>query len=307
MNNTPSHGTSGGVASATVPLWSLLLPPAALLLLLLVASQRPDGRLHLWVLDVGQGDAILLRTPRGNTALIDGGPGATPLLNGVGKELPFWQRNLNLVVLTHPHDDHLTGLVDLLGRYRVDEVVQTAFTPTTRTQEEWLRTLKDRAVTVYYARSGEEIGFQGEPDVSLRVLSPATPGAAAELKGGGLNNTSIVMKLSYGSENILLEGDAQVDAEDEMVRREAPELAAQVLKVGHHGSSTSSSAPFLKQVQPQVAIISVGAGNSYGHPTSQTLQALQKAGAKVLRTDQNGTIEVIADKNQMWVRSERNQ
>lgn len=296
---------SNSLASATVPLWSLLLPPAAILLLLLVASQRPDGRLHLWVLDVGQGDAILLRTPRGNTALIDGGPGATPLLNGVGKELPFWQRNLNLVVLTHPHDDHLTGLVDLLGRYRVDEVIQTAFTPTTRTQEEWLRTLKDRAVAVHYARSGEEIGFQGEPDLSLRVLSPATPDAAAELKGGGLNNTSIVMKLSYGSENILLEGDAQVEAEGEMVRRETSELPAQVLKVGHHGSSTSSSAPFLSQVQPQVAIISVGAGNSYGHPTSQTLQALQKAGAKVLRTDLNGAIEIIADKSRMWVRSER--
>ncbi len=296
---------SNSLASATVPLWSLLLPPAAILLLLLVASQRPDGRLHLWVLDVGQGDAILLRTPRGNTALIDGGPGATPLLNGVGKELPFWQRNLNLVVLTHPHDDHLTGLVDLLGRYRVDEVVETAFTPTTRTQEEWLRTLKDRAVAVHYARSGEEISFQGEPDLSLRVLSPATPDAAAELKGGGLNNTSIVMKLSYGRENILLEGDAQVEAEGEMVRRETSELPAQVLKVGHHGSSTSSSAPFLSQVQPQVAIISVGAGNSYGHPTSQTLQALQKAGAKVLRTDLNGAIEIIADKSQMWVRSER--
>src|SRR6266480_7963007 len=90
-----------------VPLWSLLLPWVVALSLLLVASQRPDGRLHLWVLDVGQGDAILLRTPGGHTALIDGGPGATPVLNGVGGHIPFWQRDLDLLVLTHPHQDHM--------------------------------------------------------------------------------------------------------------------------------------------------------------------------------------------------------
>src|SRR5438094_9755418 len=112
----------------TAPLWAALLPVPILVLLLVIASQMPDGRLHLWVLDVGQGDAILLRTPKGHTALIDGGPGATPVLNGVGQHIAFWEHNLDLLVLTHPHEDHMMGLVEVVRRYQVGRVVETEFT-----------------------------------------------------------------------------------------------------------------------------------------------------------------------------------
>src|SRR5438034_2048259 len=132
MSNTaqPILPTTAEQSRRTVPLWSLLLPVLATALLLLVASQQPDGRLHIWVLDVGQGDSILVRTPAGHVALIDGGPGATPVLNGVGAHLPFWQHELDLLVLTHPHQDHLMGFTDILGRYHIDQVVETQFTAT---------------------------------------------------------------------------------------------------------------------------------------------------------------------------------
>ncbi len=292
-------------AHRTAPLWSLFLPLIATLLLLMIASQEPDGRLHVWVLDVGQGDSIFLKTPAGHTALIDGGPGATPVLNGVGTHVPFWQHDIDLLVLTHPHQDHLMAFPDILARYHIDEVVQTEFTATSGVQAEWLRMVRGRSVPVQYARRGDVISFEGEPDVTLRVLSPITPDASYERQGGDINNTSIVLKLGFGNQSILLEGDAQQKAESDMDLHEKDQLASQILKVGHHGSNTSSSPQFLNEVKPQIAIISVGAGNKFGHPASQTLDALQRVGAKIYRTDLNGTVEVIADKEKMWVKSER--
>ena len=178
--------------AVTVPVWSLLLPVALAVLLVVIAGQRPDRRLHVWVLDVGQGDAILVKTPAGHTALVDGGPEATPLLNGIGEHLPFWQHDIDLVVLTHPHQDHLMGLVETLERYEVDQAVQTEFTATSGVQGEWLRVLKEREVPVHYARRGDAIGFEGEPEVTLRVLSPLTPDARQEGSGGDINNTSML-------------------------------------------------------------------------------------------------------------------
>ncbi len=285
------------------------MPLIAVAFLLVAAAQRSDGRLHVWVLDIGQGDAILVRTPQGHTALIDGGPGATPLLNEMGEHLPFWQRDLDLMLLTHPHQDHMMGLIDVLERYQVDQVVQTEFTATGSLEGQWLYAVKTHNVPVHYPRRGETVSFEGEPEIELRILSPLTPQALLgghERSGGDdINNASIVLRLSYGKHDILLEGDAQDEAEADMVGLPGDEIASEILKVGHHGSNTSSSREFVGRVRPEVAIISVGAGNKYGHPASETLQTLEEAGAMIYRTDHNGTIEVIADKERMWVRSER--
>src|SRR5438874_8365686 len=125
MSDTDPTTDQPDKAATTVPMWSLPVPFVVALLLLLIASQQPDGRLHLWVLDVGQGDSILLRTPQGHTALIDGGPGATPVLNAIGAHIPFWQRNLDLLVLTAPHQEQMMALPDVLQRYHVEQIVQT--------------------------------------------------------------------------------------------------------------------------------------------------------------------------------------
>ena len=281
------------------------MPLFVLALLLVAAAQRPDGKLHLWVLDIGQGDAILLRTPNGHTALIDGGPGATPLLSEMGERLPFWQRNLDLVVLTHPNQDHMMGLIEVLERYQVDQVIQTEFTATAGLVDQWLYSVKSHNVPVHYPRRGESVTFEGEPEIDLRVLNPLTPEVPRGKGNEEINNASIVLRLSYGKHDILLEGDAQGEAEDEMIRLLENEIASEILKVGHHGSATSSTPRFVNRVRPQVAIISVAADNKYGHPASETLQTLEEAGALIYRTDLNGTVEVIADKEQMWVRSER--
>ncbi|MDQ3704846.1 MAG: hypothetical protein M3437_06405 [Chloroflexota bacterium] len=281
----------GGV---TLPLWGLAVPVVALIMLLVIVGQQPDGRLHLWVLDVGQGEAILLRTPQGHTAVIDGGPGATPLLNGIGNRLPFWQRDIDLVVLTRPVQDRLMGLVDLMGRYEAGQVVQTEYTATGGVQAQWLRLLSSRQVPVHYAARGETLTFAGEPDVVLEVLSP-----------GAEDDTPIALKLTYASHSILISGDARDEAEAEMLSYKGEGLRSQVLVVGHSGGKGAATPQFLSAVKPQAAIISVGQGNRFGYPAPETLERLSAAGALIYRTDLNGTVEVIADRERLWVRAER--
>ncbi len=290
--NTPRKQTAPG--RVTMPLWGLAVPIVVLIMLLVIAGQQPDGRLHLWVLDVGQGEAILLRTPQGHTAVIDGGPGATPLLNGIGNRLPFWQRDLDLVVLTRPVQDRLMGLVDLMARYEVGQVVQTEYTATGGVQAQWLRLLGSQQVPVHYAIRGETLTFAGEPDVVLEVLSPGAEG-----------DEPIALKLTYASHSILISGDARDEAEAEMLSYKGEGLRSQVLVVGHSGGKGAATPRFLSAVKPQAAIISVGQGNRFGYPAPETLESLSAAGALIYRTDLNGTVEVIADRERLWVRAER--
>jgi competence protein ComEC len=282
------------------PLWALLLPVLLALALAVVASQRPDGRLHVWVLDVGQGDSTLIRTPGGHTALVDGGPGITPLAGGIGRHIPFWQRDIDLVVLTHPQQDHLMGLIELVERYKVGRVVQTAFEPKGNVQLAWDAALRREGVPVYHARRGDIISFEGEPDVTLRVLHPSGDGESANP-----NEESVVVRLEYGSTRILLAGDVEADAEAEMLREALPYLRSDVLKVAHHGSDTSTTQTFLDVAGPRVAVIPVGAGNRLGHPSPDVLDRLAASGAEVYRTDLDGTIEIIAEKDRFWVQPQR--
>lgn len=278
----------------SVPLWALVVPVFALVMLLVIVGQQPDGRLHLWVLNVGQGEAILVRTPEGHTALVDGGPGATSLLNGVGSRLPFWQHNIDLVVLTRPTQERLTGLVELVGRYDVGQVVQTEFTATGGMQAQWLGLLSSRKIPVHYAVRGETLTFSGETEVALEVLNPRE-----EREG------PVALRLTYGSHSILIGGDARDKDEAEMVSYKGEGLRSQVHVVGHFGGKGASIPRFLSAVQPKVAIISVGAGNRFGYPAPETVEALSAKGALVYRTDLNGTVEIIADKERLWARADR--
>ncbi|MEK7123399.1 MAG: ComEC/Rec2 family competence protein [Patescibacteria group bacterium] len=274
---------------------------AAVLVWLAVLAYQPSGFLEVNFFDVGQGDAIFIEAPSGNQVLIDGGPSRTVLAK-LGRLMPFWDRTIDLLILTHPHYDHLAGLIEVLKRYKIGMVLMPNESIKTAAFKEFLRTIEEKNIPVKYAKAGMIIHFGKGSGAAFYVLSPKT---AAELefdehsegfggKGMSLNESSIVGKLIYGKAKFLLTGDAGVETEQKLL---APghNLTAGVLKVGHHGSRYSTSEDFLKAVSPVYAVISVGAGNRYGHPVPEILERLQNFGAKILRTDLNGDIVIKTD------------
>jgi competence protein ComEC len=261
----------------------------------------PDGRLHLTVLDIGQGDAILIETPDGTVALVDGGPDPDLTLRRIGQELPFHRRRIDIVVLSHPHQDHLGGLFEVIRRYQVGALLVGGRPPETDPD----RALRTAAAAepggrVVAARSGQSIPLGG---AVLEVLFPTAADVAAPLLEDDVNNSSIVIRLRYGRFEALLTGDAEAPVETLLVERGRLDQV-DVLKVGHHGSDSSTTAPFLAAVSPAVAVISAGVGNSYGHPHRSTLDHLAALpGMRVFRTDRDGSVEIATDGVRYWIRA----
>ena len=281
----------------------LLVGGAVILLVLAFCAWRalPDGRLHVVFLDVGQGDAIFIQTPSGRQVLVDGGPSEAVLLSQLGRRMPFWDRTLDVVVLTHPEADHISGLVAVLERYEVDSVIFREMDIGSEVYEAWLKMVKAEGAVVYRAEAGLRVTIDdAQRPVEMVVLHPG-----AELVGGqegGANNNSVVARLSTGHVSVLLPGDIEAAVEHGLVTDGAP-LQGTVLKVPHHGSCGSTSQEFLDAADPDVAIISVGAGNDFGHPCADVLDRLE--GVQVYRTDEHGTVEVITDGARVWVLAQK--
>lgn len=251
--------------------------------------QRPDGRLHVAFLDVGQGDATLITSPDGRQVLIDGGRYPSALLDELGEQMPFWDRSIDLLIATHPDDDHVAGLVEVAERYDVGQLVTNGATADGNAAYATLLAAVN-ADAIHVAQPGETINL-GD-GARLEIIQGGRTGLSD-------NDGSVVARLVYGELTVLLTGDAGEAAEAAMARDGRP-LAAVVLKAGHHGAKTSSSDTFLRAVAPQFVVISAGAGNSYGHPAPEMLARAAAIGATVLRTDEMGTIEVSSDGERMW-------
>lgn len=236
--------------------------------------------------DVGQGDAIFIETPQDHQVLIDGGPD-TSVLEKLGKEMPFWDKNIDLLILTHPDHDHLAGLIEVLQRYKVDNVLWTGVVKDTAEYAKWLELLEEQQVII--AQAGQRIILS---DVIIDVLFPFNNLEGESPKD--INNTSIVLRLSFKESSFLFTGDLHKSVEEDLVEKQVF-LASDILKISHHGSKTSSSEKFIEYVSPEIAVISVGRNNSYGHPHQETLETLKKYDIRVERTDQRGDIKILSD------------
>jgi competence protein ComEC len=256
------------------------------------------GPLEVHVLDVGQGDAVALRTPKSRWILIDAGDTWRDGDAGSRVVVPYLRRRggpIAALILSHPHADHIGGAATLLRRLRVGAVLDGGFVAGSGVYAAVLTSARSRAVPWREVRAGDSLLVDG---VVLRVLAPDARTVRA---ADGANEASVVILADYRGARVLLTGDAEAETEGWLRERYGASLAAHVLKVGHHGSATSSGARFLDAVRPRVALVSVGAGNRYGHPSPAVLRELAARGAQVLRTDHDGTIVVTVDRGTLRV------
>ncbi len=258
----------------------------------LVERIANGGALDIYMIDVGQGDAIAIRTPRGRWILVDTGP-ATPTFDaGRSRVVPFLLRHggrgADLLVLTHPDGDHIGGAAAVLHDLRVGAVLDPAVPAGKARLRDALHAAGQDGARWYRALRGEELALDG---VRLAILAPARASVDDPVDA---NENSIVFRLSFGRFAAIFDGDAPSDVEEDVVRARRGSLAAAVLKVGHHGSRTSSSEAFLDAVRPRVALVSVGRHNHYGHPSPEVIERLRRHGIEVHRTDREGTVRVRA-------------
>lgn len=276
----------------------LLVACLIILSVILLPRVATEKNLQVIFLDVGQGDSILIKTPVGRNILIDGGPDNS-VVEGLGKYLPFYKREIDLMILTHPEADHVTGLVETLRRYNVKKIFYTGALHTTSNYLAWLEQIKKEGSVIKIIDSAEEINL--ENNLSLKVLFPLQSFLNQRVEK--LNNTSIVTKLIYNKTSFLFTGDIEEEVEREILAQGA-ELNADILKVAHHGSKTSTGQEFLTAVAPQIAVIQVGGDNRFGHPHYRTIRALEKNNIQIFRNDQHGYIVIESDGENITVTTE---
>jgi competence protein ComEC len=264
---------------------------------IVVFDLRNHRFLEVNFFDVGQGDAIFIETPQGHQILIDGGP-SPKIIEKLVKEIPFWDRSIDLIILSHPEKDHVTGLLEVLKRYKVENILWTGIVRNIPEYKEWLNLIEKEKANIKIAKAGKKI-FCKKCQWKIEIFYPFENLEGMEFEDS--NNTSIVSKLIFENSSFLFTGDISKDIEESLTLTPF-NLNSKVLKVAHHGSKNSSSEKFLEKVSPELAVISVGE-NKYGHPHKETLEILEKYGIRILRTDREGDIKVFSDGNTLKIKN----
>lgn len=246
-------------------------------------AETNSHNLRLYFFDIGQGDAIFMDTPNHFQVLVDGGPN-NKVVSELSQVMPIGDTTLDLIVVTHNHADHIGGIVDVLRHYNVDEIWLSGAIHTTQGFQEMLELIDDRGVKAVVVTAGQTVAQDGLEGIALFPLTNQTG-----LMPDNQHDASVVTYWHYGTNSWLLTGDAEAEHEAQMLGRGLIKPVT-ILKVGHHGSNTSTSEALLQATQPKYAVISLGADNRYGHPHQITLDKLAGLGIPVLRTDQSGTI-----------------
>jgi competence protein ComEC len=282
-------GVAGGTVAAVLIAWPVL-------------GRSSAQGLEIHFLDVGQGDAVALRTPRGRWILVDAGPRSADYDAGERRVVPFFRAHgvtrLEAVVLTHPDADHIGGAAAVMRGIQVKRVIEPGVAVGKELYLEVLAEVEKRGGQWIAARSGRSLRLDG---IEMRFLWPDEEVVASAVDA---NDASAISIVTFGEFSIVLPGDASAEVERELVDRHGPALRSSVLKAGHHGSATSTSAEFLRAVAPELVVISAGRRNRYGHPAPEVMARLKEAGVEIARTDLEGTVSlrVPADGRTPWQR-----
>ncbi|RQD68419.1 MAG: MBL fold metallo-hydrolase [Tindallia sp. MSAO_Bac2] len=267
----------------------ILLVP---LLLFGCFSSVDSSHLSVHMIDVGQGDSFLIQTPEGVTMLIDGG---SPLYSD--RVVSYLKRQrvsqIDYLVATHPHADHIGGLIAVMETFSVNQVILPTVTHDSRLYTSFMKAIKKSDAETFRVRQTSRHSI--DKDIAFKILHTGVD------YGSNLNNWSVVIRLDYEEMSFLFTGDLEAPAEKDLLNLfPVSQLSAEVLKVGHHGSSTSTTEPFLSAVSPQVALISSGENNAYGHPSDDVISRLEDKNIWIYRTDLQGNIVIYSDGQKVW-------
>lgn len=276
----------GKPLSSSVWSWICLVLFVLTILILRENSLSADGALNVHILDVGQGDSILLVTPSGKQILVDGGPDLSTLEH-LGKYFPYLDRKIELLVMTHPDADHLTALPAVLERYDIDQVMISGIDKSQPRYQAMLDLITEREISVIFPDPTKDV-LMGD-GVVLDVVAPKAGTLGEKVKDA--NNSSVVLRVLYGEDSLLLTGDIEEEAEYEILASGA-DLHSRILKAAHHGSKTSSATGFLLATHPELVLISSGSGNSFGHPHAEVIERYARYGIPYRNTALEGTISL---------------
>lgn len=252
-------------------------------------TKNEEKNLIVYVLDVGQGDAFLIESPTGIQALIDTGP-PNKILSQLASVMPSTDRSIDLVFISHPDQDHIGGILDVLENYSVGLIFESGVSVDSQTFQSFKNLIKEKNIKDLLAKRGTRVDV-GD-GAYIEILFPDR-----DVSNFETNEASIVMRLVYGENSIMFTGDAPVETEEIILSENTAEsLQSDILKVGHHGSKTSTSVDFLNAVKPEYAVISVGLKNKFGHPKQEILDLLANFNVQIFRTDELGQIEIKCDK-----------
>jgi len=246
-----------------------------------------SNNLEVDFLDVGQGDSILIKTPFGQNVLIDGGPDSS-VIKELSENMDWWDKQIDLMILTHPHDDHVAGLNEVLKRYNVKKILYTGVIHDSPSFITWLELIKEQKIPLVIIDRPQTIYLSDFCKLDIFYPFESLLGKVVD----NLNNSSIASKLDCQEKTFLFAGDAEKEIEDELLEKNI-DLSAQVMKASHHGSDTSNSEEFIEAVNPEIVVIQVGEDNSFGHPSRRAIKRFERIGAQIFRNDLNGTIKII--------------
>jgi len=260
------------------------------LIIFLISPQK----LRVSFLDVGQGDAIFIQTPSGKNMLVDGGP-SNIILSRLASETNYFNHNVDVMVATHPDADHVTGLIPILEKYNVKNIITSPVEGSTKIFDDLSAHIKNESADLYIAHTGDVIDFHD--GVIAKILYPS---ANYVVKKNDTNDASVSIVVSYGDESFLLTGDLPSNREPELIANGLHKNVT-VYKAGHHGSKTSSGEQLLTYIKPEYAIISAGKNNKYGHPNIETIERLKKYAKEIISTIDRGSISFVTDGRMMEV------
>lgn len=275
-------GLLSGLAIISLALWQHPQNPAG--------PFAAGKNLEVDFLDIGQGDAILITTPSGKQALVDGGMTDAALAE-LAKQMPFYDRKIDYIIATHPDADHIGGLIPVMERYEVGEIFSNDAPSDSATYQKWLAIINQNHIPHHLLRQGDVLDFGDE--VRFEVLWPNRSYLGGNIDN--LNNTSVVGRLVFGQNEAMLTGDAETETQETLCRLPDEKLKAEIFKASHHGAQNGADECFSEKADPDWVVISVAADNPFGHPHKSALDLFQTLGAQILRTDKDGTVEFFSN------------